>query len=94
VTKLDLLLEYVRSNRRVCPRPRAWQKLFDLLPERTPDRPAPPYIGGSWHASNDTNKFIRLIEHIQWGAEHGAFREVNNFLRTLPEKDWFHGEKD
>ena len=90
--KLDLLLGFVRSNGRICPQPWAWQRLFNLLPQRTPSDPAPPYVGDSWHGSNDLHKVMRLIEHIQWGAEHGAFREVNNFLRSLPEKDWFHGE--
>lgn len=92
-SKFDELLQYVRANGRVCPQPAAWQKLFQMLPEKTRTDPAPPFLGDAWHASNEVDKTMRLIEHIQWAAEHGAFREVNNFLRTLPEKDWYRGEE-
>jgi hypothetical protein len=93
ISKLDSLLDFVRSNGRICPQPWAWQRLFKLLPERTATDPAPPYVGDSWHDANDVHKVMRLVEHIQWAAEHGAFREVSNFLRTLPKKDWYYGEK-
>jgi hypothetical protein len=92
-SKFDLLLEFVRSNGRVCPQPAAWQKLFQALPQKTRFDPAPPPLGDAWHATNDVDKTSRLVEHIQWAAEHGGFREVNNFLRTLSEKDWYRGEK-
>jgi hypothetical protein len=93
-SKFDLLLEFVRANGRVCPQPLAWQKLFLMLPDRTREGPPPPPIGDAWHATNDLDKTMLLIDHIQWAAEHGAFREANNFLRTLSEKDWYRGGDD
>jgi hypothetical protein len=34
---------------------------------------------------------LRLREHIQWADEHGAIDEVDAYLRSLPEEQWFHG---
>lgn len=93
--KLDLLLAYVRDNSRICPQPTAWQRLYDMLPERKVVdgkwMPGRPLIGADWHGSNDTDKVMRLIDHIEWAKTHGVFPEVNSFLRALAEKDWYHG---
>jgi hypothetical protein len=35
-------------------------------------------------------KMLRLAEHIQWAAQHGALSAVSVFLRGLREEDWFH----
>jgi hypothetical protein len=35
-------------------------------------------------------KMLRLAEHIEWAAQHGALESVSRFLRELHEEDWFH----
>lgn len=35
-------------------------------------------------------KMLRLAEHIEWAAKHGALESVASFLRGLCEEDWFH----
>jgi len=93
-TILDDLLEYCRSNNRVCPQPRKWQELYELLPARRQVGagyvPSAPLILGAWWHSSDAAKQERLRLHIHWAAEHGAFEEVNRFLRQLDDRDWHH----
>ncbi len=35
-------------------------------------------------------KMLRLAEHIEWAAQHGALESVARFLRDLREEDWHH----
>jgi hypothetical protein len=35
-------------------------------------------------------KMLRLAEHIQWAARHGALDTISRFLRGMREEDWFH----
>ena len=35
---LEALLEFVRSNRRVCPLPKRWNELWEMLPESSTRR--------------------------------------------------------
>jgi hypothetical protein len=35
-------------------------------------------------------KMLRLTEHIEWAAQHGALEPVARFLRELREEDWLH----
>jgi hypothetical protein len=35
-------------------------------------------------------KMLRLAEHIEWAADHGALDSAATFLRGLREDEWFH----
>ena len=35
-------------------------------------------------------KMLRMAEHIEWAAEHGALEKAAAFLRGLREDEWFH----
>jgi hypothetical protein len=74
------LVRYCRENNRVCPLARFWKDLWEMLPDRTRD-------GGDTPA---LPKMLRLTEHIEWAAQHGALDAVSGFLRELREEDWFH----
>lgn len=93
-TTLDDLLEYCRSNSRVCPQPRKWQELYELLPDRRQVGagyvPSAPLILGGWWYSSDAEKQERLSLHIHWAAEKGALEQVDKYLRQLSEQDWYH----
>ncbi|TMJ81809.1 MAG: hypothetical protein E6G76_24645 [Alphaproteobacteria bacterium] len=82
---IDSLTVYCRDNKRVCPLPKAWQQLWEMLPEkrRTVDawEPAIPLIGAAWHDATAMLKMVRLAEHLQWAAKHNALSEVAAFLR-------------
>ena len=92
--KFDLLLEFVRENGRICPLPGAWQQLYAMLPNKMRSGnkmiPGEPYVGAAWQGTNDTDKMLLLVDHIEWAKKNGVFPEVNSFLRSLPEKDWYH----
>ena len=83
-----------RENKRVCPLPKAWQQLWEMLPEkrRTVDAwgAAIPLIGAAWHDASVMLKMVRLAEHLQWAAKHNALSEVAAFLRGLREDEWHH----
>src|SRR5215813_15016568 len=91
---VDSLTVYCRDDKRVCPLPKAWQQLWEMLPEkrRTVDawEPAMPLIGPAWHETPAMLKMVRLAEHIQWAAKHNALPEVAAFLRGLREDEWHH----
>jgi hypothetical protein len=91
---VDSLTVYCRDNKRVCPVPKAWQQLWEMLPEkrRAVDawEPAMPLIGAAGHDAPAMLKMVRLAEHLQWAAKHNALSEVADFLRGLREDEWHH----
>ncbi len=93
---VEILVEYCRENHRVCPRPLLWKQLYEMLPDRERDgaswQPALPIILAAWHDTPALPKMLRLAEHIEWAAQHGALEFVSQFLRELREEDWFHGD--
>ena len=91
---LDALLEYVQNNNRVCPVPRRWTELWEMLPERQRAgpgwKPALPLVLAAWRGIPAAMKAIRLEEHIRHASKHGKLAEVDRYLRGLPEGDWAH----
>jgi hypothetical protein len=79
----------MRRNNRVCPRPRPWQMLYDMLPEGKL-RPDPPLIDEAWNTTASINKRTLLRKQLQWAADHGRLDAVMDFLESLPEDVWFH----
>ncbi len=90
--KLAALLEYVQADRRVCPQPDPWNALWEMLPERKRAgsgwEPPLPLILGAWRHSTGLAKMLRLREHIEYAAAHGALDEVDQILRGLPPEQW------
>jgi hypothetical protein len=89
---VDSLIVYCRENNRVCPLPKAWQQLWEMLPDRgragAAWKPALPLIGAAWHETPAMLKMARLAEHIEWAEKHNALPEVAAFLRSLGEDEW------
>lgn len=88
------LVAYRKENGRVCPVPRMWKRLWQMLPNRTRAgngwNPAPPLILAAWHDTPAILKRLRVAEHIEWAANNGALEVVAKYLRSLPEDPWFH----
>jgi len=88
------LIAYCRENQRVCPLPARWNTLFEMLPNRKRTavgwEPALPLTLEAWDHTPGVLKTLRLAEHIEWAAEHGALEPVGAFLRPLPEDEWLH----
>jgi hypothetical protein len=91
---VESLVAYCRQGNRVCPLPKLWNQLWELLPARkrvgVSWQPLPPLILAAWHDTPAMLKMLRLAEHIEWAAQHGALERVAQFLRDLHEDDWFH----
>ena len=49
-----------------------------------------PLILAAWDEAPHLLKILRVAEHIEWAAEHGALESVAAFLRSLREEEWFH----
>ena len=87
------LVSYCRENERVCPLPKFWKQLWEMLPNRNRIgfgwSPSLPLILAAWDTPAE-RKMVRLVEHIEWAAKHGALETVSGFLRELREEDWHH----
>ena len=91
---VEALFAFCQENRRVCPMPQQWDHLWQILPNRQRTGagqwlPSLPLILGAWDAPAML-KTLRLREHIKHAAQHGSLETVSNYLRGLPEEQWFH----
>jgi hypothetical protein len=90
----EQLLEYVKTNGRVCPLPIPWKGLCEMLPNRKRTghgwEPALPLILAAWWETPALMKHIRFLEHLEWAHTQGCVDKVDAYLRALPESDWFH----
>jgi hypothetical protein len=91
---IEQVLAEAQKNNRVCPQPKAWQQLFELLPNKsrkgTGWEPAVPLILGAWWDTPAMLKMLRLREHIEWAANNDDLESVYDFLKSLPEEQWHH----
>ncbi len=93
-TKLERLLDDMVRNGRICPQPNAWHEVWQWLPETLrPARPArcsanPRCVVGSIARG----KAGRFLAHLRYAEATYMLDEVDQFLRSLPESAWFHGD--
>ncbi|WP_319526676.1 hypothetical protein [uncultured Desulfosarcina sp.] len=94
MAKIEKAIEEASKNNRVCPMPMRWNQLYELLPNRRRKgagwEPALPLILAAWHDTPSLFKALRLKEHLEWDASHGAIDQVFGFLVSLSESDWYH----
>ena len=92
--ELEKLLVYCGENARICPLPQQWNRMWELLPNRSRRgsgwNPPLPLILAAWWETSDAQKKDRLEQHVRWAAEHGALPSIAEFLRSLPEREWHH----
>ena len=91
---IDDVIKEIQKNNRVCPQPKRWQELYDLLPNKQRKisgcEPALPLILAALWDTPAQIKIMRLREHIDWAAAQGCLEKVYDFLCKLPENDWHH----
>ncbi len=87
--QVDDLLAFCRSDGRIAPFGVAWRRLWQLLPHAEGHKRPPAAItaGGASHATEEEKRH-RLAQQIRWAAEHGAFAQVEEYLRALPLRQW------
>lgn len=88
------LQDLARRNSRVCPQPKHWSRVYQLLPETRQVgiawEPPLPLILAAWEDASDTSKAARFQDYIAWAASHGATDVVHDYLAALSESDWHH----
>jgi hypothetical protein len=93
-TGLEQLIAYCRENGRVCPVPQQWNRLYEMLPDKTARgagwNPPAPLILAAWWETSDDEKQVRLELHLRWAAEDHALDRVEAFIRSLTESEWYH----
>ena len=87
---IEDVLELVRRNNRVCPKPSVWKKLYDYLPNKTPQLAGFPATAQEWSMTPPLQKRARLRQHIEWAAAQGVLKQVHKALAALPEEKWDH----
>lgn len=91
---VETVVAFCRQNNRVCPLPPQWSRLWEMLPNRIRVgagwQPSLPLILAAWGDTPVLLKMVRLAEHIEWAAQHGAMESVGRLLRDLREEEWFH----
>lgn len=95
--KLSTLLEYVKSDGRVCPMPTYWNKLWEMLLKANKKLsggsvPPPPLILAAWWDVPALPKMLRLVEHIKYAATNGVLDEADAYLRDLRPDQWAYGD--
>ena len=51
--------------------------------------PEVPLILAAWHEAPLLMKRVRLLDQLEWAAENGILGQVDRYLRSLREQDWF-----
>lgn len=92
--RLSDLIEMCKINNRVCPKPQNWDKLWKMLKNKKRVGngwiPSLPLILAAWHHSSDSLKRERLMEHLKWAEEQNQIDEINEYLTSFNETDWYH----
>ena len=93
VTLQDVIDEAERNDR-VCPQPRQWKELYEMLPDKRRkgtgwDAPL-PFILAAWWDAPEASKILRLREHIRRAADHNCLSEIYDYFRVIPEDNWHH----
>ena len=93
--KMTRFVETVDQNGWFCPQPQWWNRLWEMLPERSRVgagwNPPLPLILAAWWEASDSQKRDRFIDHLRWADDHGITDEVLTFLESLSPEDWFNG---
>lgn len=95
VSLKDELIDYIKSNHRVCPQPQLWNKLWRMLKDRERVgvagwKPPVPLILAAWWESSDDSKRQRLLEHIECAKTKGQLDSIATFIYNLKEEEWYH----
>jgi len=91
--RLAALVADWTADGRVCPQPRHWQALWELLPDKQRSgggwSPPLPLILAAWHEATDAEKAERFHLHLAWAEKHAVLDEAIALLRSLAPSDWY-----
>ena len=89
---IDDVLREAFKDKRVCPNPQLWNRLWEMLPDRRREGSAwipslPLILNAWWYTSND-QKRERFKEHLLWAEKHGQLDRIADYINQLKPKDW------
>jgi hypothetical protein len=89
---LKEILAEASKDKRVCPRPHHWNRIWGILLNRKQKggagKPPVPLILGAWWDSSNEEKRKRFHEHIRWAERHGALSIIGDLIFSLAPEDW------
>ena len=93
MTSLEEVIAEASKDRRVCPQPMFWNRLWELLPDRQRKgagwEPPLPLILAAWWDASDSSRRERFYLHLRWAAEHGVIKKIAHLLATMKPEDWY-----
>lgn len=93
---LEDVVEIAHRNGRVCPQPKIWNEIYQMLPNvrrvGTDWEPPLPLILAAWGSASDAAKKKRFDEHLRYASEQGALAKVAVYLGSLEPRDWHTAE--
>jgi hypothetical protein len=94
--QLRSLLSYVSADGRVCPMPRPWADLWNIVSSAAHEagirEPIPPRVLGSWWNTPKTHKILAVKEQLECAARCGVLDAADRFLRSLRPDEWAYGD--
>lgn len=94
VVTVAQVVQLVRANGRICPRPGPWHCVHLLLPEGREEgravRAPLPVTFAAWEHTPDLRKQLTLRAQIEWAQRHGGLVRLYDALAALREQDWHH----
>lgn len=90
------LFEYLDSQGLVCPYPKHWCWLHDILINHYSDDmeiPPMPLILNGWMGSSNSAKNKRLRKQMQWALDHDVFDKASDCLLKIPSDGWLKGNR-
>ena len=89
----ETLWAYCTDSSRVIPQD--WTRLYEMVIAGHKESlgiklPSLPLILSAWYNTMSIEKQLRFKEHVQWAHDHGKIAEIGRYLRSLPEKGWYH----
>lgn len=83
---LEGVIAYAQGNERVCPMPRHWHELYNIISPRVLERgssgarlnwiPAGPMILGGWSHTSVEKKRVCLREHLEYAPSMAPSRSL------------------
>ena len=94
---LDDVIAYCQADRRICPQPLEWKRLYHCLPQtrRVGNGWSPPLplTLAAWANTTDEEKRARFHLHVRWAWERGRESELTTFVLSLEAAQWHFGDE-
>lgn len=91
-SNLEFLLEKLVQDGMVCPKPQAWDKLWNIIKASVGDEPlALPLILAAGGETTDHQKLDRFLEQLAVGERNGAGSRLFEEISGLSPSRWHYG---